>query len=68
MDVMEKSLLESSVFEDIPKEDIAKGVDLLRSRFSKKIEPICSKLEVCIIFQFSREINTLKHIKERWNS
>lgn len=45
MDVMEKSLLESSVFEDIPKEDIAKGVDLLRSRFSKKIEPICSKLE-----------------------
>lgn len=46
MEAMEESLVTSSILEDVPKENLVKGVGLLKSRFSQKMEPICSKLEV----------------------
>ncbi|EFX88931.1 hypothetical protein DAPPUDRAFT_95673 [Daphnia pulex] len=39
---MEESLVSC---EDFPKENIIKGFGLLKSRFSQKMDPICSKLE-----------------------
>lgn len=46
MEAMRKSLLLSSLVQDIPKDDIEKGLDQLKSRFVKKMEPISGKLEV----------------------
>jgi hypothetical protein len=43
LEAMEESLVSR---EDTPKEDIIKGIGLLKSRFSQKMDPICSKLEV----------------------
>ncbi|XP_046451675.1 uncharacterized protein LOC124199774 isoform X2 [Daphnia pulex] len=42
MEAMEESLVSR---EDVPKENLIKGIGLLKSRFSQKMDPICSKLE-----------------------
>jgi hypothetical protein len=49
MEAMEESLVSSSILEDVPKEALIKGIGLLKSRFSQKMEPICGKLEVLIV-------------------
>lgn len=46
MEAMGKSLLQSSLLQDITKDDIEKGLDQLKLRFVKKMEPISCKLEV----------------------
>ncbi len=50
MEVLQESLMCSSVFEDVPKETQNKGFELLRTRFQQKMEPISSKLEVSLHF------------------
>ena len=47
IDVLRDSMLSSSsVLKDISKEDLLKGMEVLKQRFSRKMEPISCKLEV----------------------
>lgn len=46
LEVMEESLMTSTSLEGVPKESLKDGLDLLKSRFSQKFEPISKKLEV----------------------
>lgn len=45
---MEQTLLACSVLDDVPKEDLSKGIELLKSRFQQKMEPINNKLQVSV--------------------
>ena len=46
IEVLEQSMLSSSLSIDIPKEELMKGLSQLKSRFVRKMGPISSKLEV----------------------
>lgn len=46
LEPLEKTLLTCTTLEGVPKEELSKGMDLIKSKYQQKMEPISNKLEV----------------------